>query len=126
VKLLYLGRCEQPILSSAPVQAQSSDGYLTDSPGNPVRSDSGECWHTSAWREGSRFASANRRRLPDPSPRIEAPAPVVEAPPTPAPAPVPQDVPFRVSMDTFFNFDQATLRPEGKATLSRTWRAGWQ
>ena len=111
--------CFAPLLFSAPVQAAGSDGYLTDAAGKPVHAYSGECVHTYAWREGFRFADCE----PEPAPVVEAPAPkVVEAPAPvaetpPAPAPVPQNTPFRVSMDAFFDFAQATLRPEGKAAL---------
>jgi OmpA-OmpF porin, OOP family len=114
--------CVAPLLLSAPVHAEGSDGYLTTSAGNPVRSSSGECVHTSSWREGFRFADCQPAPVVEapapkvveaPAPAAEAPAPVVEAPA----APVPQNIPFRVSMDAFFDFDKATLRPEGKAAL---------
>jgi OmpA-OmpF porin, OOP family len=115
--------CTAPLFYSAPVQAAGSDGYLTDRAGNPVRSYSSECWHTRFWQPGSCFADCEPAPVVEapapvvetPAPRIEAPAPVVETPP--APAPVPQNIPFRVSMDAIFDFDQATLRPEGKAAL---------
>ena len=111
--------CLAPVVNGAPAYA-GSHGYLIDSAGNPVRSPSGECWHTSVWREGFRFADCEPAPAPvveAPAPKVvEAPAPVVEQAPPP-PAPVPQNIPFRVSMDAFFDFDQATLRPEGKAAL---------
>jgi len=116
--------CLAPVLNGAPVHAEGSDGYLTDSAGNPVRARSGQCWHTRSWQPGSRFADCEPAPVVEapapkvveaPAPKIEAPAPVAETPP--APAPVPQSIPFRVSMDAFFDFDQATLRPEGKAAL---------
>ena len=107
--------CAAPLLFSAPVQAEGSVGYLTDSAGRSVRSYSGECVHTYSWREGFRFADCEPAPVVEaPAPKIvEAPAPVAETPP----APVPQNIPFRVSMDAFFDFDQAALRPEGKAAL---------
>jgi OOP family OmpA-OmpF porin len=118
--------CVAPLLCSAPAQAEGSDGYLTDSAGQPVRA-SADCVHTSSWRQGFRFADCEPAPVVEaPAPVVEAPAPVVEAPapvveaPAPlveAPAPVPQNVPFRVSMDALFDFDQARLRPEGKAAL---------
>jgi len=53
---------------------------------------------------------------PAPAP-VESP-PVATAPaPTPAPQPVTRNVLFTVSMDAFFDFDKATLRPEGMAAL---------
>ena len=114
--------CVAPLLCNAPAQAEGSDGYLTDSAGQPVRALSGDCVHTSSWRGGFRFADCEPAPVVEapapevaeaPVPVVEAPAPVVEAPP----APVPQNVPFRISMDALFDFDKSTLRPEGKAAL---------
>ena len=122
LKLCAALLCLAPLLHPAPVQAGASDGYLINSEGNPVRSGFGECWHTGSWQPGSRFADCEPAPAPAPvvdapAPKVvEAPAPVVEQTP-PAPAPVPQNIPFRVSMDAFFDFDQATLRPEGEAAL---------
>jgi OOP family OmpA-OmpF porin len=113
--------CVAPLLCSAPAQAEGSEGYLTDTSGKPVRA-SADCVHTSSWREGFRFADCEPAPVVEapapqvaeaPAPVVEVAAPVVEAPP----APVPQNVPFRVSMDALFDFDQARLRPEGKAAL---------
>ena len=109
--------CAAPFFFSAAAQAEGADGYLTADGGKPVRSYSGECVHTYAWREGSRFADCEPAPVVQaPAPKVEAPAPVVVAP-APAPAPVPQNVPFRLSMDALFDFDKATLRPEGKKEL---------
>jgi len=100
--------------------AAAAEGYLTSgqNPDQPVRSYSGECVHTYAWREGSRFADCEPKpvvpapvALPEPAP-APAPAPVVEAP-----APLPQNVPFRLATETFFNFDKAVLTAEGQAAL---------
>src|SRR5688572_2047769 len=118
--------CLASVLQGAPIHAQSSYGYLIDSAGNPVRSYLGECWHTRSWQPGARFADCE----PAPAPVVEAapakvvetaapaavvaPAAVAEPPP---PAPLPQNVPFRVSMDSFFDFDQATLSADGRAPL---------
>jgi OOP family OmpA-OmpF porin len=112
--------CLAPVLNGAPAHGEDSHGYLTDSAGNPVRAYWGECWHTRSWQPGARFADCEPAPAPvveAPAPKVvEAPAPVVEQTPPP-PVPVPQNIPFRVSMDAFFDFDQATLRPEGKAAL---------
>lgn len=116
--------CLAPIFHGASVHSAVSDGYLTDSAGNPVRAYSGECWHTRYWQPGSRFADCEPAPvvLQAPLPVVETPAPIIEAPAPvaetlPALVPVPQNIPFRVSMDAFFDFDQAALRPEGKAAL---------
>src|SRR5262249_52774587 len=113
--------CAAPLLCSVQARAQASEGYLTDASGTPVRA-AGECVHTSSWTQGSRFADCEPAPVVEaPAPQVvEAPAPIVVAPVVEAPAaPVPQNVPFRISMDAFFDFDKATLRPEGKAELDK-------
>lgn len=52
-----------------------------------------------------------------PPPAPAAPPPLAVAP-APAPQPVPTNAPFFVSLDAFFDFDKATLRPEGMAALN--------
>ena len=112
--------CAAPLLFTAPVHATDADGYLVDGSGNPVRSYSGECWHTGAWRPGFRFADCEPKpAVAASAPKIvEAPAPVAEQTP-PAAAPVPQNIPFRLSLDALFDFDKATLRAEGKSQLDQ-------
>jgi hypothetical protein len=56
--------CAVRWLFGAPALAESSEGYLTDSAGKPVRSYSGECVHTYAWREGFRFADCGPAPAP--------------------------------------------------------------
>jgi len=107
----------------------------------------GQCWHTSFWNEQERnqqcnpgaAAAAEPRAAPAPPPApeppkaAEQPAPPVTQPlqaedttPTPLPPPVqqsprletallPQTVHY--STDAFFDFDESTLRPEGRAAL---------
>ena len=116
--------CLVSVLQGAPIHAQSPYGYVIDSAGNPVRAYSGECWHTRSWQPGARFADCEPAPAPvvtAPTPEIvAAPAPIVEQTPPPAVlVPVPRNVPFRVSMDAFFDFDEATLRLEGKAALDQ-------
>jgi len=63
-----------------------------------------------------RMAAAPAYVAPAPAPTPMAPAVVAAAPPAPvAVAPAPQRVSF--SADTLFAFDQAAVRPEGKAAL---------
>ena len=97
------------------------EGYVTagQDPEVPVRSRFGECVHDYAWHEGLRFADCE----PKPAP-VAAPAPVVEevlveevVVVQAAPQPVPVNVPFRLSTDSFFDFDKTTLRAEGRAAL---------
>jgi len=98
--------------------ASAVDGYVTagQDPEVPVRSRYGECVHDYGWQPGMRFADCE----PAPVVPVAAPAPkpepVVEAP-APAPQPIPQNVPFRLATETFFDFDKSVLTPEGEAAL---------
>jgi OOP family OmpA-OmpF porin len=111
----------------SPAFAASQDsinqGYLVDSSGQIVTSNSGLCWHDADWTP----ARAVERCDPSLRPRavaepvvvvaVLAPAPVVLAPlPVPVPVPVPQKMSF--SGDALFGFDKAVLRPEGQLMLS--------
>ena len=69
-------------------------GYLTDSNGQIVRSGTGLCWHDGYWT---------------PAMAVEGCDPVAKAAP----------VGTKVSMqaETLFDFDKATIKPEGRAML---------
>ena len=97
--------------------AVAVEGYVTSGqdPEQPVRTRYGECVHDYGYQPGLRFADCE----PAPAP-VAAPAPVLEKPAVveaPAPQPIPQNVPFRIATETFFDFDKATLKPEGEAAL---------
>ena len=99
--------------------ASAVEGYVTigQDPEVPVRSHFGECFHSYDWKPGMRYADCEPASapvaLPEPSP---APVlqPFVESR---EPEPIPQNVPFRLSTDTFFEFDKFTLTREGQAAL---------
>lgn len=93
----------------------------------------GECWADAYLKKGGKMAPAcgapapkaapapkpAPRPVPRPAPKpAPAPAPVVQAP-APAPVVSAQEVLGNTSFgaDAFFNFDKATLKPAGKATL---------
>src|ERR1700752_4531401 len=78
------------------------------------------CWRDGSWTPATALADCDGALKPPPPP---APAPAPRAaPPAPAPAPAPvapvatsEKVTF--AADAFFDFDKATLKPEGKAKL---------
>ena len=71
-------------------------GYLTDSNGQIVRSGTGLCWHTGYWT---------------PANAVEGCDPVAKAAPVGAK--------ISLQAETLFDFDKATLKPEGKAALNQ-------
>jgi len=84
------------------------------------------CWRDANWTPATaaeQCDGALKPVAPPPPPAPAAPAPAPVAPPAPAPAPAPVVPPAPVSekvtfaADTFFDFDKATLKPDGKAKL---------
>ena len=72
------------------------------------------CWRDNFWTP----ATADSRcdgALPPPAPPAPAPVAAPVTPPPPPPAPVSEKVTY--AADAFFDFDRATLKPEGKAKL---------
>ncbi len=102
--------------------AQVGQGYVEAS-GGYVKNATGLCWHTGYWTP----AMATVECDPDLVPKKAAPAPAAPvvrppAPKPPAPAPKPAartPVTEKVTLgvDTFFDFDKAVIKPEGKASL---------
>ena len=89
-------------------------GYVQDARGIIVRDPFGLCWRTGYFTP----ALAQIECDPDlvPKPVVVPPPPPAAAPPVVAPAaPVGEKVTF--AADAFFDFDKATLKPEGKAKL---------
>lgn len=100
-----------------------NQGYLLDTAGNNavVRSLGYDvCVRTSDWTPARAILECDPDLVPKPvakppvapPPKAAAPAPKVVAPP---PAPAPQK--FTLSADALFDFDKATLKPEGMKKL---------
>jgi OmpA-OmpF porin, OOP family len=92
-------------------------GFLVTSDGAPVTSGAG-CVHTREWRPGMHYEQCN----PAPA-KVAQAAPAVAKPAAPnAPKPAPEKfvaVPFELSIDTLFGFNEAVLSPEGNSLLDR-------
>ncbi len=97
-------------------QATPTGSYAQDSRGDVVRSGTGLCVHTGYWTPADATVVGCDGV-------VAKPVAVAPATPAPAPAPAPQAPPAPVSekvtfaADTFFDFDKATLKPDGKAKL---------
>jgi len=93
-------------------QATPTGVYAQDSRGDVVRSGTGLCVHTGYWTPADATVIGCDGVVAKPvavAPPAPAPAPQV------APAPVSEKVTF--AADTFFDFDKATLKPDGQAKL---------
>ena len=102
--------------------AQTVDNWVSGADSKlPWKNGTNElCWRDGNWTPATALADCDGAlKPPAPAPVAPPPAPVAPPPP-PAPAPV---VPVATSekvtfaADAFFDFDKATLKPEGKAKL---------
>jgi OOP family OmpA-OmpF porin len=112
--------------------------YVTDARGVIVRDPFGLCWRTANWSveraaaakiEGAPFpnwtagCSCDRDLMtaptcePPPPPPAPAAAPTPPPPPPPPAPPAPTSEKVTFAADALFDFDKATLRPDGKAKL---------
>ncbi len=100
-----------------------NQGYLLDTAGNNAVVKSlgyDVCVRTSDWTPARAILECDPDLVPKPAvkppvappPKVEAPAPKVVAPPPPPPPPAPTQK-FTLSADALFDFDKATLKPEG-------------
>ncbi len=90
-------------------------GYAQDARGIVVRDPFGLCWRTGYFTPALAQIECDPDLVPKPV-IATPPPPVVVPPPVVAPVqPVGEKVTF--AADAFFDFDKATLKPEGKAKL---------
>jgi len=118
---MALGFASGAALAQTPAQAPAAERSLVVTTGNQVwKNGFGECWHSGfgpapvstaecdpSYRPIAQYVAP----APAPAPYV-APAPVAVAA---APAPMYEKVTF--DADALFDFDQAVLRPEGRAAL---------
>lgn len=131
--LAFLAIIVTPVFSAdlPTTNPAANAGYLRDSNQQIVKTSQGECWHTSSWTPASATIigcdGVIARAAPVPAPAAPPqPAPVQPAPaPEPAPvvpavppAPEPKSEKVTFETDTLFDFDKATLKPEGKNKLN--------
>ncbi|MBI4755102.1 MAG: OmpA family protein [Betaproteobacteria bacterium] len=98
--------------------------YMIDQRGVVARNSTGLCWRTGYWTPQAAAANTAAGCACDkdllPKEKCEPPAPPAVTPPPPAvvPPPVKPTVEkVTLNADALFDFDKATLRPEGKAKL---------
>ena len=112
---------------SPPPPTGNNPAYLKDSSGAAVLSNNGDCWHTGARTPrlatvvGCDGVLAKATPIPAPAPRAEAPPPAEPPPPPLAQQePVKEPISEKVTLDTdtFFDFDKAVLKEEGRARLN--------
>ena len=93
-------------------------GYAIDQRGFVAKSGYGLCWRTGYWTPAMAIAECDPDlvKKSDDAPKA---APAAAPAPAPAPAAPPKPAAQKVTLaaDALFDFDKATLRPEGKGKL---------
>ena len=105
--------------------AQSVDNWVNGNGNLPWKNGTNElCWRDGTWTPATALADCDGAikpmAAPAPAPAAApAPAPAAMPAPAPAPAPAPQPTTEKVTFaaDAFYDFNKATLKPEGKAKL---------
>jgi OmpA-OmpF porin, OOP family len=111
---------------------QSPDGGVVTTPFATKDSPAGMCVRTPWWTPANAQKGCDEDLMPKPKPAAPPPAPAPRVappppPPPPAPAakpPAPKPAPAKptsekvtFAADTFFDFDRAVIKPDGKARL---------
>ena len=105
--------------------AQTVDNWVNGNGNLPWKNGTNElCWRDGTWTPATAIAECDGalKPPPPPAPPVAPPPPPAVAPPVapppPPPAP-PQPTTEKVTFaaDAFFDFNKATLKPEGKAKL---------
>ncbi|TFW34491.1 outer membrane protein OmpA [Massilia horti] len=99
--------------------------YVQDARGVIARDPFGLCWRTGYWTPADAAPGCDAPLCVPPEKLVNGkcvappppPPPAVQPPPPPPPAPVPTSEKVSYSADTFFDFDKAVLKPDGKAAL---------
>ena len=96
--------------------ADLPEGYVTDSQGHVARGSFGDCWHSNEYK--SEYAIVGCDKVAEVV--VPTPVPVV---PAPVPAPVPKKPKlvmqeYKLDAEFLFDFDKASLTPEGANTLN--------
>jgi len=93
------------------VDMKGTVGYVVDQRGYVAKSGYGLCWRTGYWTPAMAIAECD----PDLVKKVATPAPAAAAAPAATPKPAAEKI--TLAADALFDFDKATLRPEGKKSL---------
>ena len=106
-------------LLSSTVGAQTIDNWMAN--GAPVKNSTNLCWRNANWTPATAHADCDGAIKAVPAvtvaPPAQSPAPAAPRVSAAFEAPKPVVIKQSFATDTFFDFDRAVIRPEGKAKL---------
>ena len=106
-----LGSAVSALAQAPGVDMKGTVAYVIDQRGYVAKSGTGLCWRTGYWTPAQAIAECDPDLV-----KKEAPA-AAEAAKAAAPGVKPAAEKITLSADALFDFDKATLRPEGKSKL---------
>ena len=113
-----IGLSAGAIAQTPGVDTKGTVGYVIDQRALVAKSGAGLCWRTGYWTPAMAIAECDPDLMPKPAPVVVPPPAPPAPPPPPPPAPKPAAKKVTLSADALFDFDKATLRPEGEKKLA--------
>lgn len=110
-----LGISASALAQTPGIDMKGTVGYVIDQRGFVAKSGTGLCWRTGYWTPAMAIAECD----PDLVKKDAAPAAKAAAPAAAAAAPKPAAQKVTLSSDALFDFNKATLRPEGVEKLTK-------
>lgn len=110
-----LGISASALAQTPGIDMAGTVGYVIDQRGYVAKSGTGLCWRTGYWTPAMAIAECD----PDLVKKDAAPAAKSAAPAAAAAAPKPAAQKVTLSSDALFDFNKATLRPEGIEKLTK-------
>jgi OOP family OmpA-OmpF porin len=113
-----LGMSAAAIAQTPGIDLKGTVGYVVDQRGYVAKSGSGLCWRTGYWTPAMAIEECDPDLVKKEAPAAKTVPPVDT--PTPPPATVvPTAQKITLSADALFDFNKATLRPEGIEKLNK-------
>lgn len=106
---MLLGASVAATAQTAGIDMKGDVGYVVDGRANVAKSGTGLCWRTGYWTPAMAVAECDPELAKKEAPKA------AETPKAATPKPAAQKV--TLAADALFDFNKATLRPEGKAKL---------
>jgi OOP family OmpA-OmpF porin len=114
-----IGISTAAIAQTPGIDLKGTVGYVIDQRGFVAKSGTGLCWRTGYWTPAMAIEECDPDLVKKEAPAAKPAAASTAAPAAAAPAVVPAAQKITLSADALFDFNKATLRPEGTEKLNK-------
>jgi OOP family OmpA-OmpF porin len=114
-----IGISTAAIAQTPGIDLKGTVGYVIDQRGFVAKSGTGLCWRTGYWTPAMAIEECDPDLVKKEAPAAKPAAAGDAAPAAAAPAVVPAAQKITLSADALFDFNKATLRPEGTEKLNK-------